>query len=397
MLSALAEGRSEIVGISQGDDVYRTREIVTQLGATVSEADGLVVVDGPLALRASGKVLDCGNSGTTARLLTGFLGGVEGIHHLDGDASLRRRPMDRVAQPLHAMGIEIVGQGERCLMPLTVRSTGSTQATIQTTPVASAQVKSALILAALFADAPSVISEVTRTRSTTEEMLLDAGLDVRLEDWGDGRRVTVVPGRPTAHTWHVPRDPSQAAFFVVAGLVHRDARLRIPSVHNSDERIGFLSVLKRMGGSITVQHRDHLIDIDVESSSLSATTIHAHEVPSVDEVPVLVVAACAADGETRFVDMGELRLKESDRFAESVGLARSLGCEVSVDDDDFTVRGLGNPRLFAKIVSDHPGDHRMTMASTVAGVVGNGAIIEAPESVKSSFPDFFSLLTSVTV
>jgi 3-phosphoshikimate 1-carboxyvinyltransferase len=397
MLSALAEGRSEIFGISQGDDVYRTREIVTQLGATISDVDGRVVVDGPLSLRASDRVLDCGNSGTTARLLTGFLGGVKGTHHLDGDNSLRRRPMDRVAQPLHVMGIDIDGQGERCLMPLTLRSVGATKTTTQTTAVASAQVKSALILAALFADAPSVISEITRTRSTTEEMLLDAGIDVRLEDWGDGRRVTVVPGRPAAHTWHVPRDPSQAAFFVVAGLVHRDARLRIPSVHNSEERIGFLSVLKRMGGSITVQPRDHLIDIDVESSSLSATTIHAHEVPSVDEVPILVVAACAADGDTRFVEMGELRLKESDRFAESVGRARSLGCEVSVDGDNFTVRGVGDASLFETVVSDHPGDHRMTMASAVAGVVGNGAVIEAPESVTSSFPDFFSLLTSVTV
>jgi 3-phosphoshikimate 1-carboxyvinyltransferase len=227
-------------------------------------------------------------------------------------------------------------------------------------------------------------------------MLRDAGISLSVNEVDGQRTVLLQPGRPEAREWIVPQDPSQAAFFVVAAAIHPDADLEFQSIYGGVERNGYLGVLERMGAVIERNERDNLLDLRVRSSSLEGTVIHSNEIPSVDEVPALVVAATAASGTTTFVDMAELRLKESDRFANSVGLARSLGAQVDVDGDSFTISGLGSSRSFLEPMSSHPGDHRMTMATAIAGICGSGAEIEFPESTHSSFPNFFELLTSLS-
>ncbi|MDE3065379.1 MAG: 3-phosphoshikimate 1-carboxyvinyltransferase, partial [Acidobacteriota bacterium] len=327
MLSALAAGTSVVRGISPGEDVAATAAIVSQLGARVTHETGLVSVTGSQdGLVASGAPLDCANSGTTMRLMAGVLSAVPGRHTLVGDASLSARPMDRVALPLGLMGATITGRGERVTAPLTIVGSAQLRAIDFDVPVPSAQVKSAILLAGLSAAGHTVVHEALRTRTTTEDMLVHAGVTVHSVDEGAGRTVTLTPGRPGSREWLIPADPSQAAFFVVLGLVHADAEVEVTGVDLAPERTGFLSVLRRMGGRVEVDADGATTSILATSSDLVATEVRASEVPSVDEVPVLVVAAAAARGVTAFRDVGELRVKESDCFAESIRLASALGC-----------------------------------------------------------------------
>jgi 3-phosphoshikimate 1-carboxyvinyltransferase len=393
LLSALAEGTSTIRGLSNGEDVARTATIMSQLGATIKISSDGVLVTGPTeGLRASRETLFCGNSGTTIRLLMGILSGIEGNHHIEGDSSLSRRPMDRVAIPLGLMGVQISGQGDTLTPPLDMKSRKSTKAINYQMPRASAQVKSAILLAGLYGDAETTVSEDVRTRSNTEEMLQYAGISVTSINQGAGRTVSVTPGRPHACHWNIPGDPSQAAFFVVAGLLHPRGNVQVADLYDGEERLGYLTVLSRMGGLIERTQTEIGLSLSVRHSPLRGTTILSTEIPSVDEVPVLVVAACAAQGESRFVEMSELRIKESDRFAESVRLAEALGSKVVVEGDDFTVFGQGSASNFFAIEFDAPDDHRMAMASAVAAFCGQGGVIHGSESVETSFPGFFDLL-----
>ena len=337
MLSALADGESTIEGLSPGLDVAATSKIVTQLGARRSD-EGVVRVVGPReGLRASSEALECGNSGTTMRLVAGILSRVDGEHLLMGDASLSTRPMDRVAQPLELMGARVLGNGPRVTAPLHIRGSSSLKGIDYHVPMASAQVKSAILLAALGATGTTSVVEDVRTRTTTETMLRDAGVEIEVTELGAGRRVRVSPGRPRARHWRVPGDPSQAAFFCVLATIHDDAHVKVLEIDASPERTGFIGVLARMGSRITARPDGNVTTIDVQSSTLRATEVHAREIPSVDEVPVLVVAAAAAQGVSAFRSMGELRLKESDRFEGSMNLASLLGCRVWSEDDDFIV------------------------------------------------------------
>jgi 3-phosphoshikimate 1-carboxyvinyltransferase len=205
---------------------------------------------------------------------------------------------------------------------------------------------------------------------------------------GAGRSVTVQPGRPLARNWLVPGDPSQAAFFAVLGCIHPDADFEVLDIDSARERVGFLGVLQRMGATLSV-HSDSMTSITVRSSQLSATDVHASEIPSVDEVPVLVVAAAAAEGVSSFHDVGELRIKESDRFEGSLTLATKLGCRAWSEDDDLFVEGLGSASRFEFFDIDATLDHRMVMASAVAGAAGAGCSIGAADTVASSYPQFF--------
>jgi 3-phosphoshikimate 1-carboxyvinyltransferase len=359
MLSALAHGESTITGLSPGEDVAATSAIVQQLGATRRDDDGVVYLTGPSeGLHASDQELDCENSGTSMRLLCGLVASIPGRHRLIGDASLSRRPMDRVAIPLGLMGVDLQGQGITSTAPIEITSPLKLQALDYRVPVASAQVKSAILLAALFADGESHVREDVRTRRTTEDMLQSAGVDVSSDDVGQGRDVRVRPGRPRRHDWHVPGDPSQAAFFAVLGAIHPDASLEVLNVEASVERVGFVGVLERMGADVRLDERDTFHVLHSRSSSLVGTEIHAHDVPSVDEVPVLTVAAAAARGVSAFRSMGELRHKESDRFAGSMALAMSLGCRVWSDGDDFFVEGLGSAERFLEFTFHGGLDHR---------------------------------------
>ena len=391
MLSALASGVSTITGLSQGEDVQATKQIIEQLGATTEISDGQLKVFGPdQGLRASAQELYCGNSGTTMRLLAGLLGGVSGHHVLTGDESLSRRPMNRVATPLRQMGLTIEGTGENTVAPLKIVSPSSLKAISYVVPVVSSQVKSAILLAALFAEAPSSVTENIRTRRHTEEMLQQAGVAITVTNSAEGRVIEIQPGRPLALEWDVPADPSQAAFFAVLGVIHPEASIEIPHVYFAPERVGYVNVLRRMGADIAIDQSNELADLIVSSSSLRATSIHANEIPSVDEVPILVVAACAAQGSTHFEAMGELRIKESDRFAQSVALARALGATVTVSGDDFMVEGLGSASNFRSFLFEAGLDHRMVMASAVAGIAGAGVELDDVSTVASSYPSFFS-------
>jgi 3-phosphoshikimate 1-carboxyvinyltransferase len=383
MISALAKGQSSITGLSPGDDVAATSVMIEQLGATRSDEEGRVLITGPdEGLHPSEVALDCANSGTTMRP-------IPGVHQLVGDASLSKRPMDRVATPLGLMGAILQGQGPTRTPPLTVESPTQLRSVNYHVPVASAQVKSAILLAALAASGDSSVSEDVRTRATTETMLRAAGVDVTSVDVGEGREVTLRPGRPLRHDWFVPGDPSQAAFFAVLGAIHRDATLEVLSVDASPERVGFISVLQRMGANVQLVERGAATALHARSSKLEATEIHAHEIPSVDEVPVLAVAAAAASGVSAFRSMGELRHKESDRFAASLSLAQSLGCRVWSEGDDFFIEGLESASAFSDFTFASSLDHRLVMASAVAGCAGRGCTIEGASTVSSSYPHFF--------
>lgn len=393
MLSAMANGTSTIRGLSRGEDVGRTATIMAQLGAHIQSSRNEVTVTGPAAgLRATSEALYCGNSGTTIRLLLGILSGIEGHHRITGDASLSRRPMDRVATPLGLMGIQITGQGTTVTPPLEQIGLSSTRAISYEMPRASAQVKSAVLFAGLYADGTTTVSENIRTRTSTEEMFEFAGISISSTNQGEGRIVSVTPGRPEPRIWNVPGDPSQAAFFVVAGLLHHHGDVRIDEIYAGVERLGYLEVLSRMGGAIVKSPTDLGLQLSIRSSQLRGTTIYSHEIPSVDEVPALVVAACAAEGDTKFVEMSELRIKESDRFAESVLLAQRLGSKVEVEGDNFTVAGQGSASSFLHFEIEAPDDHRMAMAAAIAAYCGQGGVVHGAESVETSFPGFFEIL-----
>ena len=392
MLSALAEGESRIVGLSTGLDVAATSRIMVQLGARREDRDGFVVVTGPDdGLRATSEPLDCGNSGTTMRLLAGVVSGIVGEHTLIGDDSLSQRPMDRVARPLSDMGSSVEGRGERTTAPLIIRGSSELRGITYHVPMASAQVKSAILFAGLRATGRTTVREDVRTRSTTEEMMARAGVAVSSAS-GDadlGRTVTLEPGRPRRCEWDVPGDPSQAAFFAVLAAVHPEAMIDVTHLEGSPERNGYLAVLARMGAQLHVDYESDTLRFTASSSELSATDIHAHELPSVDEVPVLVVAAAAATGTTAFREVGELRHKESNRFTGSMELATKLGCRVWSDGDDFFVAGLGSAGRFSDFTMSASLDHRMVMASAVAGLAGSGCTLESVSTVATSYPRFF--------
>jgi 3-phosphoshikimate 1-carboxyvinyltransferase len=303
--------------------------------------------------------------------------------------------MDRVATPLSRMGAEFRGRGERVTPPLEVRGSSHLHGIDYEVPTPSAQVKSAILLAGLFCEGPTTVREALRTRSTTEDMLTRAGVELVSTPHDAGRVVTLQPGRPRACAWRVPSDPSQAAFFCVLGLIHPDADIEVVEVEDSPERVGFVHVLRRMGADLVDTPAAAGITLRARSSDLVATEVHAREIPSVDEVPVLSVAAAAATGVSAFRDMGELRLKESDRFEGSMRLAASLGCRTWSDGDDFFIEGRGAARNFDPFVTDAGLDHRFVMASAVAAAAGRGGDIDGSDTVSSSYPHFFEDLSGL--
>ena len=390
MLGALADGESTITGLSPGADVAATSALLVHLGAERRDEDERVVITGPSSgLRASAEPLECGNSGTTMRLMSGIVSALAGRHVLVGDASLSRRPMDRVAAPLMMMGAHVHGHGPALCPPLTIESDGQLAGIDYHVPVPSAQVKSAVLLAGLSASGVTTVREDVRTRTTTEDMLRRAGVTLETDALGAGRRVVVRPTRPRTRDWFVPGDPSQAAFFAVLAAIHPDATLEVLSLDAAPERVGYVGVLARMGADVRLVERGEGHALTSRTSALSATEVLAEEIPSVDEVPILTVAACAATGVSAFRRMGELRVKESDRFAASLELARSLGARAWSDGDDFFVEGLASASRFAEFTFDARLDHRLVMAAAVAGCAGRGCAIEGAATVASSYPHFF--------
>jgi 3-phosphoshikimate 1-carboxyvinyltransferase len=399
LLGALAEGTSVVHGLSDGADVAASLAAVEAMGAGVERgADGSVVLHGGRSrLHAPTGPIDCGNSGTSMRLLAGLVAGFAWETVLVGDDSLSTRPMDRVAEPLGAMGAHVTGQGQRCVPPLQVRG-GDLHGIDWTATVASAQVKSAILLAGLTADGVTVYREPVTTRTHTEEMLAEAGADLTVEPWGEGRVVTLRASglKPVERT--VPGDPSAAAFFVVAGCVGTDSDVAVADVYDGPARLGFVSVLQRMGASVTlVPGGQGMTTIRARSSVLQGTEVPAHEIPALDEIPALAVAAAVAHGTTVFRDVGELRVKEVDRLAAVVAMVEAFGARAEVEGDTLAVTGVGGALRGARF--DSQGDHRMAMAAAVAGVAagdGERTLVTGFRAVGTSYTSFADDLGSLT-
>ncbi len=391
LLGALAEGTSVIHGLSDGADVAASMAAVEAMGVSVErQPDGSVALHGGRGrLHAAAGPLDCGNSGTSMRLLAGLVAGFGWETGLVGDESLSGRPMDRVAEPLTLMGAQVHGRGERCLPPLRVRG-GGLRGVDWTAKVASAQVKSAILLAGLSASGTTVVREPVTTRTHTEEMLAEAGADITVEPWGEGRvvRVRASSLKPVERT--VPGDPSAAAFFVVAGCVVADSDVAVVEVYNGPARLGYVSVLQRMGAALTVEPDGHATaTIGARWGPLRATEVRATEIPSLDEVPVLAVAAAVAEGTTVFSDVGELRVKEVDRLAAVVDMVQAFGATATVEGDTLSVTGVGGSLRGARF--DSRGDHRMAMAGAVAALAarpGQRSLITGFDAVETSYPGF---------
>jgi 3-phosphoshikimate 1-carboxyvinyltransferase len=290
------------------------------------------------------------------------------------------------------MGARVEGVGDRCLPPLTITG-GALTGIDYTPPMASAQVKGAVLLAGLDADGETVVREPVATRAHTEVMLAEAGADVVVEPWGAGRIVRLRRSTLRPRGYVVPGDPSQAAFWVVAGLVVPASRITVERVHLGPERIGFVHVLRRMGADLVLEETGtDEGSITTSHSALSGTTVEADEIPSLDEVPILAVAAMVAHGPTRFRDVGELRVKESDRLEGTAALVRAFGGAARIDGDDLVVEGGTAP---APASVDARGDHRMAMAAAVAGAAcprGAPTVIAGWEAVGTSYPGFADTL-----
>ncbi len=382
LLAALAGGRSSIGGLSDGADVAGTRRAIQALGAATTDGGDRVMVDGG-DLREPPSVIDVGNSGTTIRLLAGLCAAFPFLTVLAGDESIAGRPMDRVAVPLRLMGASIEGRDGGRLPPLSVRG-GHLHGITYRPPVPSAQVKSAVLLAGLGAEGDTVVEEDLPTRAHTEELLARFGADVEVAEG----RVRVRRSRPEPFAFEVPGDPSQAAFWVVAACLVPGSDLVVEDLYLGPARSGYLDVLLRMGADLEIGH-DRATgtgSVRARAGSLRGTTVTGAEIVGLDEVPALAVAAAAAEGVTRFVDVGELRVKESDRLATVSGGLRALGGAAEVDGDALVVEG---GVLRGGVVDSH-GDHRIAMAAAVAGLasVGGSVTIEGWEAVATSYPRF---------
>ena len=386
LLAALADGTSRLHGLSGGDDVARSAAALAACGVGLDRQGPTTVsiAGGPGRLHEPAAVLDVGNSGTSIRLLAGWSAARPWLTVLQGDASIARRPMGRVAEPLRRMGAGVDGRAGGSLPPLVVRGGGLVG--IEHRPeVASAQVKGAVILAGLGADGETVVREQVPTRRHTEELLERFGADVEHRPgW-----VRVRPGPLAPVELTIPADPSQAAFWVVAATVVADSDLRIANVYVGPGRAGFLDVLTRMGADVTFEAErtaERTADLRVRSARLTATTVAGEEVPAlIDEIPALAVAAACAEGTTTFSGAAELRVKESDRVETTVAALRALGVEAEGRPDGLIV---GGGRLSGGTV-DAAGDHRIAMAAAIAGLASReGASIEGWEAVATSYPGF---------
>lgn len=410
MLALLADGASRISGAGDGADIRSTAGIVEALGADVARApsaDGTSNVDyvvrshGTPGLRPPDRSLDCGNSGTTMRLFAGILAGTELRAVLDGDASLRRRPMARVVEPLKQMGAWLEGMaGDKA--PLIVGGRQPLKAIDWATPVPSAQVKSAILLAGLAADGTSIVRESIATRDHTERMLRSRGVAVRSAPGEDGGRVVEIDGgMPVRATGErVPGDVSAAAFWLVAGSIHPEAEVQVRAVGVNPSRRAVIDLLRRMGASIDEDGTpddgvgEPIADLVVRSSALRAADIEAAATAAaIDEVPILCLAATQAEGSTVIRGAGELRHKESDRLSGIVDGLTALGARIAANGDDIAIEG---PTTLRGAVVDSLGDHRLAMTFAIAGLVATGrTTIRGADSVAISYPTFFADLERI--
>jgi 3-phosphoshikimate 1-carboxyvinyltransferase len=410
MLGGLAVGETVIHGLLEGEDVLRTAAAMRALGATAArDATGTWRVRGRGVggLVEPTDVLDLGNSGTSARLLMGILATAPFTTFMTGDASLRRRPMGRVATPLSMIGARFVARGAadgKTLLPLALTGAANPVPIVYKLPVASAQVKSAVLLAGLGAPGETAVIEKALTRDHTELMLRHFGAELRTEPSGDGATKITVVGRPelTGRTVRVPGDPSSAAFPLIAALLVPGSRVTVRNVALNPRRAGLFETLREMGADLTIANArteagEPVGDLTAVAGALNGVEVPPERAPTmIDEYPVLAVAAAFARGDTKMRGLAELRVKESDRLAAIAHGLTACGVEVFIDGDDLIVRGAGQPPAgLAKGAAAIPTnlDHRIAMAFLVMGLAArNPVTVDDAGPIDTSFPGFAELM-----
>ena len=394
IFGSLAKGVTKVHDILRGEDVLSTMQVFREMGVQIEDKGDLVEIHGCGfdGLQEPQRPLDMGNSGTSMRLIAGVLAGQNFSAQMVGDDSLSKRPMDRISLPLRQMGVEIAGQTERDLPPLTIHGNPKLKPIQYQLPIASAQVKSALIFAALQAQGESLIIEKDLTRNHTEDMLLQFGGQLKV----DGKEIRVA-GKQELQSQEVvvPGDISSAAFWLVAGLVVPNSKITLTNVGINETRTGILDVIQAMGGKLSVSEVDEVAKsatITVESSDLHGTEISGELIPRlIDELPIIALLATQAQGQTLIRDAEELKVKETDRIQVVADALNSMGADIQPTADGMIIQG----KTSLKGASVHTyGDHRIGMMTAIAALlVKDGNVeLERAEAINTSYPDFFAHL-----
>jgi len=408
ILGSIAQGTSIISGLARSRDVQSTIQAMLKAGISIYEKNRKMVIEGKGITgfenrkKATPIEIDCGNSGTTARLLIGLFSGAGFPARFIGDASLMKRPMDRVVDPISKIGVQITSN--KGYLPVEIR--GGTPAPFEyTVPVASAQVKAACLLAALFIGSSSVVTEISGTRDHTERMLVLMDADIKTRNTLHGKSIIISGRRELAPLDIViPGDVSSAVFFITAALVCPSSKILLKNVLLNPTRAHILEVFKRMGGNIEVELIDELPErhgnVRVRSSGLKGTVVGGVEIPLlIDEIPALAAAACFAKGETAVRGAQELRVKESDRIRGIVDMVRGFGGKIKELDDGFVITGKTRPDKgrSVPVKFESFGDHRLAMAASILALNVRGAsVIHGVECVDVSFPGYFDELEKHT-
>lgn len=401
ILGSIADGITEIDGFLQGEDNFSTLKAFRSMGVACHQVGARLTItgNGIDGLKEPGDVIDAGNSGTTARLLLGLLSAQRFFTVLTGDSSLRKRPMKRVVAPLQKMGASITGRNGGALLPLAITGTRLKGITYST-PVASAQLKSAILLAGLYAEGETIVKEPEKSRDHTERMLRHFGADISVE----GTSVRVTPARRlTGCRIRVPGDISSAAFFMVGAAITPGSDIVLRNVGTNPTRTGIIHILEKMGAAIEIisvseTSGETVSDIRVRSAHLKGCEISGAELlPAIDEFPIICVAAAFASGTTTISGAAELRIKESDRVAVMSEVLTNVGVKNTEKDDGIIIEGSGGKSIRGGQVNSY-GDHRIAMSMAMAGLrSSDGVNISGAESVDVSFPGFFGHLSKVRV
>ena len=394
IFGSLAKGVTKVHDILRGEDILSTMQVFRDMGVQIEDKGDLVEIHGCGfdGLQEPQGPLDMGNSGTSMRLIAGVLAGQNFSAQMVGDDSLSKRPMDRISLPLRQMGVEIAGQTERDLPPLTIHGNPKLKPIQYQLPIASAQVKSALIFAALQAQGESLIIEKDLTRNHTEDMLLQFGGQLKV----DGKEIRVAGKQELqAQEVVVPGDISSAAFWLVAGLIVPNSKITLTNVGINETRTGILDVIQAMGGKLSVSEVDEAAKsatITVESSDLHGTEISGELIPRlIDELPIIALLATQAEGQTLIRDAEELKVKETDRIQVVADVLNSMGADIQPTADGMIIQG----KTPLKGASVHTyGDHRIGMMTAIAALlVKDGNVeLERAEAINTSYPDFFAHL-----
>ena len=397
IFGSLAEGETKVYDILRGEDVLSTMQVFRDLGVEIEDKDGVVTIQGVGmdGLKAPQNALDMGNSGTSIRLISGVLAGADFEVEMFGDDSLSKRPMDRVTLPLKKMGVSISGHTERDLPPLHLKGTKNLRPIQYELPIASAQVKSALIFAALQAQGQSVIMEKECTRNHTEDMIRQFGGELSV----DGKKITVQgPQKLSGQTVVVPGDISSAAFWLVAGLIVPNSRVVLKNVGINETRTGIIDVILAMGGKLEITDIDPIAKsatLTVETSELNGTEIGGALIPRlIDELPIIALLATQAQGQTVIKDAEELKVKETDRIQVVADALNSMGATITPTTDGMIIKGKS--ALHGARVNTF-GDHRIGMMTAIAALlVADGEVeLDRAEAINTSYPSFFDDLETL--